>query len=102
MSSTSFSISVHGLGSSYVQSLIDRAQAPNFRRFQTEGAWTNNARNDYDNSVTLPNHTDMLTGRGVKGPDGHNWTTNVEPGPNQTLHANKPALDLFQRLRRYR
>ncbi len=83
------SISVDGLGSSYVQSLIDHDQAPNFRRFQSEGAWTNNARNDCDKSVTLPNHTDMLTGRGVKGPAGHNWTTNVEPGPNQTLHANK-------------
>ena len=83
------SISVDGLGASYLQALIDKGQAPNFKRFQTEGAWTNNARNDYDNTVTLPNHADMLTGRGMKGPAGHNWTGDGEPAAGETLHGNK-------------
>jgi len=83
------SISVDGLGSSYLQALVDKGQAPNFRRFQKEGAWTNNARNDYDNTVTLPNHTAMLTGRGMAGPAGHNWTGDGEPAAGQTLHSNK-------------
>jgi hypothetical protein len=82
-------ISVDGLGSSYLESLIDTNQAPNFKRFQTEGTWTNNARNDYDVTVTLPNHTTMITGRGIKGPTGHNWTSNSDPALGQTIHSNK-------------
>ena len=85
------SISVDGLGSSYLQTLIDQGQAPNFKRFQTEGSWTNNARNDPDVTVTLPNHTTMLTGRGVRGASGHNYTNNVDPEPGVTLHSNKGA-----------
>ena len=48
--------------------MIEKNELPNFRRFQTGGAWTNNARNDDDVTVTLPNHTTMMTGRSVKGP----------------------------------
>jgi len=29
-------ISVDGLGSSYLQTIVDKGQAPNFKRFQTE------------------------------------------------------------------
>lgn len=74
-------ISVDGGGSSYIQSLIDIGDLPNFKRFQTQGAWTNNARNDYDVTVTLPNHVTMVTGRGVKGVagTGHMWTSNTDP-----------------------
>ena len=82
-------VSADGLGSSYLQSLIDKGDAPNFRRFQAEGAWTNNARTDYDWTVTLPNHTCMITGRGVEGPAGHHWTKNVDPAPGETLHSHK-------------
>ena len=62
---------------------------PNFRRFQTEGAWTNNARNDDDVTVTLPNHTTMMTGRSVKGPGGHHYTNNTDPSCGETLHNQK-------------
>ncbi len=84
-------ISVNGLGSSYLQSLVDKGLAANFRRFQAEGAWTNNARTDYDWTITLPNHTCMITGRGVEGPTGHNWTKNFDPAPGETLHSHKGA-----------
>ena len=60
-------ISVDGLGSVYLQPMIEKGDLPNFRRFQTEGAWTNNARNDDDVTVTLPNHTTMMTGREREG-----------------------------------
>ena len=56
-------ISVDGLGSIYLQPMIEKNELPNFRRFQAEGAWTNNARNDDDVTITLPNHTTMVTGR---------------------------------------
>jgi autotransporter-associated beta strand protein len=82
-------ISVDGLGSSYLNALINTDQLPNFRRLQLEGAWTNNARNDYDNTVTLPNHTTMITGRGVAGPDGHNYIDDGTPAPGVTIHSNK-------------
>jgi hypothetical protein len=74
-------ISVDGGGSSYIQTLIDQRKLPNFKRFQTEGAWTNNARNDYDITVTLPNHVSMVAGRGIYGiaGNGHMWSSNTDP-----------------------
>ncbi len=72
-------ISIDGGGSTYIQALIDQGKLPNFKRFQTQGAWTNNARNDYDITVTLPNHVTMVTGRSIKGSDGHMWTLNTDP-----------------------
>jgi len=82
-------ISVDGLGSSYLKALVDTNQAPNFKRLLTEGAWTYNARNDYDVTVTLPNHVTMVTGRGIQGATGHNWTSNVDPGATDTIHKTK-------------
>ena len=82
-------ISVDGLGSVYLQPMIEKGELPNFRRFQVEGAWTNNARNDDDVTVTLPNHTTMMTGRSVKGPGGHHYTKNTDPSRGETLHNQK-------------
>lgn len=84
-------ISVDGLGSSYLQALVNANQVPNFKRFQTEGAWTYNARDDYYSTETLPNHTTMVTARGVQDTGsilGHRWTANSDPALGQTIHNN--------------
>jgi predicted AlkP superfamily pyrophosphatase or phosphodiesterase len=79
-------ISVDGLGSYYLQPMIEKGELPSFKRFKTEGAWTNNARNDDDVTVTLPNHTTIITGRSVMGPEGHQWVRNTDPAQGETLH----------------
>jgi hypothetical protein len=85
-------ISVDGLNAGVLQSLIDSGEAPHFKRFEDEGAWTVNARADYTFTNTLPNHVTILTGRPVLEPVGlpnapfHNWTSNTIPQRGMTLH----------------
>lgn len=88
-------ISVDGLGGSYLQALTDKHEVPNFQRLQSEGAWTNNARTDFNFTITLPNHTSMVTSRPVldkaASPTailGHQWLINGDPG-EKTLHSNR-------------
>ena len=88
-------ISVDGMGSSYLQMLINEGKLPNFKRLQDEGAYTHNARTDFDYTITLPNHTCMVTGRPVMDKTaspaaiaGHNWTINIDPG-DKTIHGNR-------------
>ncbi|MEI6169033.1 MAG: alkaline phosphatase family protein [bacterium] len=84
-------LSVDGLGSSYLQTMVDAGKAPHFKQLQAESAGTANARNDYDVSVTLPNHTSMVTSRRVKEAEGHSWTNNTDPAKGVTLHSHKGA-----------
>jgi hypothetical protein len=87
-------ISVDGLHPGHLQTQINASVAPHFKRFQDEGAWTNNARTDYTRTNTLPNHTSMITGRPVSLPTGmpamthHGYTENDTPptNPPETLH----------------
>lgn len=92
-------ISVDGLNAELLQQLIDSGHAPNFKRFQEEGAWTINGRADFAQTNTLPNHTCMFTGRPVAKPEGmpetthHGWTENRGPERDATLHnSGNPAL----------
>jgi hypothetical protein len=64
-------------------------QVPNFFRLRREGVFTSNARADVDMTVTLPNHTCMITGRRVTGAEGHGWIVNTDPFPGMTLQKNR-------------
>lgn len=82
-------ISVDGLRSDALRA-VPASALPNFARLM-KGAATLNARTDPDYTVTLPNHTDMITGRPVLGPDGHGWVKNDDADPGETLHGNHGA-----------
>jgi len=72
-------VSVDGLRGDAAAKLGPRA-APRLHRLMIEGAFTDNARNDFDVTVTLPNHVDQLTGRPALGPDGHGVGFNSDDG----------------------
>jgi len=80
-------VSVDGLRSDALLALQPEA-LPGFTRL-LGGSATLNARCDPDYSITLPNHTSMITGRPVLGPEGHGWILNDEAPKDATLHKNK-------------
>ncbi|HUR46429.1 MAG TPA: alkaline phosphatase family protein [Candidatus Saccharimonadales bacterium] len=88
-------VSVDGLGAKYLEYYVSNAPAqfPTFVRLMQEGAFTFNARCDYDISETVPNHASIFTGRPVLQPSGqsntvHHGYNNNNPGPADTVHAN--------------
>ena len=92
-------VSVDGLGAYYLRQQLDQGKLPNFAALARAGASTLNARADYAFTVTLPNHTTMLTGRPVSADEAlpvttyHGWTTNAEVDFSVTLHnAGNPNL----------
>lgn len=67
--------------------LLGEKLMPNFHRIIKEGSSTLNARTDPDRTVTMPNHTCMLTGRGVLGGAGHEYIDNRSA--DRSIHENK-------------
>ena len=57
---------------------------PNLHRLMAQGAYTLNARTAFESTRTLPNHTGMLTGRGVASKIGHSVTFNNDDGETLT------------------
>src|SRR6476469_6074290 len=68
-------ISVDGLNPVAITRL-GATGTPTFHRMMSEGAWTFNARTEVERTVTLPNHTSMLTSRRIdrtRGGHGVTW-----------------------------
>jgi len=81
-------LSIDGLRADAVEDAVRRGR-PGFAAL-LKGPHTLEARTDPDITVTLPNHTGMVTGRLFKGPQGHNWLPNDLPptiAEGGTLHA---------------
>lgn len=62
-------VSVDGLNPTALARL-GRSGTPNLHRFVRQGASTLNARTEWEMTVTLPNHTGMVTGRRVEAATG--------------------------------
>ena len=67
-------ISIDGMSVAAVRKL-GRAQLPNLYRFMRVGASTTNARTEREMTVTLPNHTGMVTGRRIDAATGGHGVT---------------------------
>ncbi|KRF17660.1 hypothetical protein ASG90_04655 [Nocardioides sp. Soil797] len=73
-------ISVDGFNRRAIAAL-GREKAPNFHRLIRQGASTLNARTEFERTITLPNHTGMLTGRRVEAAQhGHGVFFNDDNG----------------------
>jgi hypothetical protein len=85
-------VSMDGLGASYLESMLADGALPTFTRLAERGAWTLNARTDFEVSLTLPNHTSMISGRPVTQVPGlpanvhHGYLANTLPAPTETVH----------------
>jgi hypothetical protein len=93
-------ISVDGLNPDAITRL-GPAGTPTFHRMMSEGAWTFNARTEVEQTVTLPNHTGMLTSRRVdrtRGGHGVTWDDDrLKPRTVQAA-AGHPVASVFSRL----
>jgi hypothetical protein len=94
-------ISVDGLNVAAIRRL-GRAGTPVLHRLLREGAGTLNARTEVEQTVTLPNHTGMVTGRRIdRRKGGHGVTWNVErPGMTVQRAAGHRVGSVFSVARR--
>lgn len=80
-------ISIDGMSVAAVRKL-GKAQLPNLYRFMRAGASTTNARTEREMTVTLPNHTGMVTGRRIDAATGgHGVTWNDDRPLPSTVQA---------------
>ena len=93
-------ISVDGLNVSAIKQLGEDG-APALHRMLAHGAGTLNARTEYERTITLPNHTSMVTSRRIdKAKGGHGVTWNVDR-PKTTVQraAGHQVGSVFSRVR---
>jgi hypothetical protein len=69
-----------------VEFLIQPVEGKSFREWQI---YNPNFPGDANYAITLPNHVTMITSRGVAGEAGHNWSSNSDPSPTDTIASNK-------------
>ena len=91
-------LSLDGFRPDVIQ-LLGPARADAFYRMINEGASTLNARTDNDFTVTLPNHTCMITGYPVLGLNGHHVTENSMLPKLVHDYAGRRVGSVFQVLR---
>ena len=87
-------VSVDGLGTAGLEQVGPRT-LPTLRRFVDEGVGTLEARTAYERTLTLPNHTGMLTGRRVLQARGHHVNVNVDPGGTVHDRAGRYVSSVF-------
>lgn len=77
-------ISVDGLNPDAIRQLGETG-APTFHRMLAQGAGTLNARTEFEQTVTLPNHTSMLTSRRIDAARGGHGVTWDDDRPGMTV-----------------
>ena len=87
-------ISVDGLNPDAIRRL-GASGAPALHRMMAEGATTLNARTAYERTITLPNHTGMVTGRWVSKAGGHRVTFNDDNGGTVQRSAGGYVASMF-------
>ncbi|PRY58234.1 type I phosphodiesterase/nucleotide pyrophosphatase [Knoellia remsis] len=88
-------ISIDGLRPDAITSL-GASKVPNLYRMINEGATTLNARTMVEQTVTLPNHTSMVTGTRIdKTAGGHGVTVNSDTGTTVQASAGRYVSSIF-------
>ncbi|KQY63558.1 MULTISPECIES: alkaline phosphatase family protein [unclassified Nocardioides] len=88
-------ISVDGLNAEALDTL-GKAGTPNFHRMMENGAATSNARTEFERTLTLPNHTGMITGRRVsRSSGGHGVDFNDDNHRTVQQAAGHPVASVF-------
>ncbi|TQL69622.1 type I phosphodiesterase/nucleotide pyrophosphatase [Nocardioides albertanoniae] len=94
-------ISVDGLSVTAIDHLGPR-NVPNIYRLMRGGASTREARSEYEQNITLPNHTSMVTSRRIdRKAHGHGVTWNTDRrGTTVQQTAGHPVASVFSRVER--
>ena len=88
-------ISVDGLNPAAI-SQLGPGGAPAFHRMLRQGSSTLNARTEYEQTETLPNHTGMLTSRRIdRRKHGHGVTINTDTGTTVHKRAHHYVASVF-------
>ncbi len=87
-------ISVDGLNTNALGAL-GPSQTPGFERLRKQGATTLRARTARELTITLPNHTGMMTGRRVSGTGGHRVVFNDDNGETLRSTAGHYVAGIF-------